>query len=104
MRTILGILYINNKTLQKLISRIRTPTADGPIIENLKSALTRRIEVAFSSVFSSVVESDYQAYVTCISNDNNYYNYKFTFYANRAWDTLEIVREKIIVQFVARYT
>lgn len=73
-------------------------------IENRKSGLTRRIQILFIGIFSRVVESDYQTHVTGISNDNNYYNYKFTFYTIRAWDTLEIVREEIIVQLVARYT
>jgi len=72
-------------------------------IENRISALTHGIQILFIGILSSVVESDYQAHVTRISNDNNYYNYKFTFYAIRAWDTLEIVREEIIVQLVARY-
>lgn len=51
-------------------------------------------------MFASVGESDYQAHVTHISNDNNYYNYKLTSYAIRAWDTLEIAREEMIVELV----
>lgn len=84
-------------TPQKLLSLISHPL-EMVRIENHKCGSTRRNQIVFSSVLASVGESDCQAHVTHISNENNYYNYKLKSYAIREWDTLEIAREEIIVE------
>lgn len=68
--------------------------------ENLKSSSTRRLQIVFSSVLASVGESDYQfAHVTHIYLTTIIIiiiiHLRLT--AIRAWDTLEIVREEIIL-------